>query len=166
MRLSHKSLERLRPLAGSKLIRVRSDRIFQDKALYIEFHTPDKILWIESEIVVAEYYGCPEDLSKLKVHEGAYPHAEPVMKDEFQPWRTIKQVRVLNYHIKDGKYDWAFTEAIILELDGGRNLIFEKLDVFSELIEIKENYLWVNPAISYSSCSAKVKKCEAKLVTL
>lgn len=161
---SSESIEILKKLVGKKLISVRhSDKDFTSQAIRIvQFDLEEESCCLNSDTFVVDYYGGPEDVVRLFMTEGQYGLSSPSLYS-FPVEKWIQKVSVVNYHILDryvpGGVDYLCntTAAIILYLDDGSEMSFQRLDDFNEIIKVDEGTDLINkvrsPELYYSDDS-------------
>lgn len=156
--LNKASLEILKAMIGRRIESISHDgEEFESVSGVVQFSMDGRSVCLRSFTDPVDYYGSDEDVVTLEMEDGAYKYTFPTLH-EFSIGRTISGISVVNYCIHsngeedDSEYEYRVTAAIIMTLDDGSQISFERLDDFIELIVIRNgNNLQekLRPAESY-----------------
>lgn len=159
--LDKNSIAVLKSMVSRKLISISVDEAkLCDTQLIVQLNLDSGIFHIKNDVDVVDYYGEPEDITALSVHEGEDKrygftlHSFPIEK-------TISQIDFVNYHIRTSSpgieksnYIYSFTKGIIMTFSDKTQMLFERLDNFIEMIVITQGNNLMNKLESiYEYCA-------------
>lgn len=141
--------ELLKRMVGCELKKIVHDEFTYTNSVYgrVSLFISDRILNINNETEVVEFYGAKEDIALLSIKEVDINKVKSLLENKKQveiPIRkAIKSIDIVNYHIyvkvDEKEYDNTWTQGIILHLDDFQ-VSFERSDSFTEMIVINRGY--------------------------
>lgn len=137
------SIDMLKSMIGKRLLAVKcnEDKLCSAQCL-VQLDFDDASFQIDSYAASVDYYGDYEEITALEVTEGAYKYNQYALQP-FYIGETIKEICIVNYHVCDNNpiiystYMYSFTKGIIMTLEDGTQLSFERYSNFTEMVVVE-----------------------------